>query len=101
MLKIRVCPLAELKPGTSVEKRILARRLAVFNDGGELLAIEADCKHMKASLAAGNVKDGIVTCRWHGWQYDLRSGQCLTVEGMKLKRYEIEIAAGDVFVLID
>jgi len=96
-----MCPLAELSPGKSVDKRILARRVAVFNDGGEIFAIEADCKHMKASLATGQVSEGVVTCRWHGWQYDLKSGQCLTVSGMKLKKYEIEITDGDVYVLMD
>ncbi len=96
-----MCSLADLGPGKSVDKRILARRVAVFNDAGEIIAIEADCKHMKASLATGSVNNGIITCRWHGWKYDLRSGNCLTVTGMKLKRYEVEIADGEVYVLID
>lgn len=99
MLKIKMGKIADLPPGKSLEKRILAKRIAVFNIEGKLYGIEADCKHMKASLAQGEVIDGILTCRWHGWRYDLASGDCLTQPGMKLKKYDILVDGDDVFVL--
>ena len=55
---------------------------------------------MKASLAKGAVQDGILTCSWHGWRYDLRTGECLTRPGTKLKRYDVEVTDEDVFVLL-
>ncbi len=98
--RIKVGKLSELMPGQALEKRIMARRIAVFSHGGELYGIEGDCKHMKATLSKGGVKDGILTCAWHGWQYDLKTGECLTRPGMKLKRYDLEVVGDDIFVLL-
>ena len=92
--------LAELPDGGVLEKRIVARRIAVFNVAGRLYGIESDCKHMRASLAAGDVKDGILTCRWHHWRYNLETGDCLDLEGARLKRYEVEVEGGHVFITI-
>ena len=92
--------LSELPPGAVLEKRILARRIAVFNDEGRLYGIEADCKHMKASLAQGQVKDGIVTCEWHKWKYRLDTGECLTNRVSNLRCYDVEVEGDDVFVML-
>ncbi|MBU0983082.1 MAG: Rieske (2Fe-2S) protein [candidate division Zixibacteria bacterium] len=88
----------DLPPGRSLEKRIMARRIAVFNDGGRLYGIESDCKHMRASLANGDVADGVVTCRWHGWKYDLETGECLTNDGFRLKRYDVTVIGDDIIL---
>ena len=92
--------LAELTPGKAIEKRIMARRIAVFNVDGKLYGIESDCKHMKASLQKGKVENDVVTCPWHSWQYDIKTGQCLTVNKFKLKTYEVEVDGNDVFVIL-
>ena len=89
--------LSDLPPGGVIEKRIMARRVAVFNHEGCLYGIESDCKHMRASLANGEVADGVVKCKWHGWRYELETGNCLDLEGARLKRYEVEVVDGDVF----
>lgn len=98
--KILMCKLSGLPVGTAVEKRILARRIAVFNVDGTLVGLESECKHMKASLATGGVKEGILTCQWHGWKYDLATGECLGRPGMKLKRYEVLVEGDNVFLVL-
>lgn len=100
MTKIKMGKLSDVPPGTAIEKRILARRIAIVNDNGTLYGIEADCKHMKASLVTGAVADGIVTCKWHGWKYDLATGECLGRPGMKLKKYEIVIEGNDLYLVM-
>ncbi len=96
-----MCKITDLPPGKSVEKKILARRVAVFNDNGTLFGIEADCKHMKASLSTGKVEDGVVTCKWHNWKYDLKSGECLNIKNVKLKKYKIEIDREDIYLILN
>jgi nitrite reductase (NADH) small subunit/3-phenylpropionate/trans-cinnamate dioxygenase ferredoxin subunit len=98
--RIKLCHIDQLPPGRAVEKRIMARRVAVFNDNGSLYGIESDCKHMKASLAVGEVANGIVTCNWHHWKYDLKTGECVGRPGMRLRTYEVEIVDGEVFLVL-
>ncbi len=100
MNRIRMGRLTDLPPGASIEKRLLARRVVVVNDNGDVYAIEGDCKHMKASLANGRIADGVVTCTWHGWRYDLATGECLTTPGFRLKTYPVEIVDDDIYVHI-
>jgi nitrite reductase (NADH) small subunit/3-phenylpropionate/trans-cinnamate dioxygenase ferredoxin subunit len=100
MTRIKIGKLADIPEGKGLEKRILARRVAVFRDGGELYGVESDCKHMRASLVTGGVHNGVLTCKWHGWRYDLKTDNCLTVKGVKLKRYAVEIEGDDVYVIL-
>ena len=90
--------LADLPAGGVLEKRIMARRVAVFNVAGKLYGIESDCKHMRASLATGNVRGKVVTCKWHHWRYNLETGECLDLKGARLKKYEVRIEGDDVYV---
>ncbi|HWR83384.1 MAG TPA: Rieske 2Fe-2S domain-containing protein [Candidatus Deferrimicrobium sp.] len=99
-MRIKMGSLVHLSPGHWLDKQVLARRVAVYNDGGRFYGIEADCKHMKASLATGQVEHGIVTCRWHGWRYDLKTGLCLNNTRFRLKTYRVDVVGQDVYVEI-
>ncbi|MBD3257921.1 Rieske 2Fe-2S domain-containing protein [candidate division GN15 bacterium] len=98
MPRIKMGTLADVPPGKMLEKRIMARRVAVYNDHGTLYGLESDCKHMRASLTTGTVEDGVVTCKWHKWKYDLKTGECLTVKGVKLRLYDVEVEDDGVYV---
>ncbi|TWU01836.1 Rieske (2Fe-2S) protein [Neorhodopirellula pilleata] len=56
------------------EALIGERVVAVFRHAGHWYAIDAMCAHQGGPLAQGSVRDGCVTCPWHGWQYDLATG---------------------------
>jgi len=64
--------------------------LAIYNVGGEFYAIENSCPHKGAPLSEGTVCGHIVECGLHGWQFDLRSGECLTVRE-RIKTYEVVV----------
>lgn len=50
-------------------------------------AVQSRCPHLKAELAHFGVIDGTtLTCRMHGWQWDLPTGKCLTSTGHELRR---------------
>ncbi len=97
--RILMGKMSSLSPGQAIEKSIMARRIAVFNENGTLYGVESDCKHMRASLAKGGVEHGVLTCNWHGWKYDLRTGKCLTTEGFKLKLYEVEVEGDEIYLI--
>jgi len=53
--------------------------IAVYNVGGEFFATDNSCPHHGAPLADGRLCGYVVECGWHGWQFDVRDGRCLTV----------------------
>ena len=75
------------------------RELALYRVNGEFYATENFCPHKGAPLAAGKLCDHVIECDWHGWQFDVRTGECLTVTE-KLETYEVVVEGGVVKILI-
>jgi UDP-MurNAc hydroxylase len=47
--------------------------------------VQRHCPHLKADLTRfGSVRDGVLTCALHGWEFDLDSGSCLTSDDRRL-----------------
>lgn len=58
--------------------------------------VQRRCPHLKADLTRfGHVEDGILTCRMHGWQFDLETGRCLTSDDRHLFTRKIEGKQGE------
>lgn len=73
---IPVCPLADLPPGEAVRLQDgVDAPIAVFNDGGELFAVDDTCTHQEASLSEGWLEDCAVECPLHAASFDLRTGE--------------------------
>ena len=75
------------------------RELALYNVNGEFYATENFCPHKGAPLASGILCAYVIECEWHGWQFDVRTGECLTVPE-KLKTYEIVIEEEWIKILV-
>lgn len=83
--------------------------IGLFNVNGKLVAYRNVCPHAGAPVCQGKVcgttapsKVGefllvrpgeIVRCPWHGWEFDLLTGEHLVDEKMKLRGYEVETSA--------
>ncbi len=67
--------------------------LALFNVDGEFHATENFCPHKGAPLTEGTLSGHIIECQWHGWQFDVRSGECLTARA-KLEVYPVTVEDG-------
>lgn len=50
--------------------------VAVFQAQGEPFAAEDFCPHLGGPLSEGTLEGRVITCPWHGSQFDLTSGQC-------------------------
>ena len=48
---------------------------SLFVVAGEIVCVQSFCPHMAAPLFAGTLHDGRVTCPWHYWCFDLRTGE--------------------------
>lgn len=100
MNKIRMGHVDELPVGSTLTKRVMARRLMVVNDNGRLFGIDGDCRHMKASLADGTIKDGFLTCKKHNWKYDLNNGDCERDNQLPLKTYRVELINDEIYLFL-
>ena len=70
----------ELSAGASARLELPdGNEIAVFNIDGEFYAIDNSCPHKGAPLSEGEICGHIVECALHGWQFDVRTGECLTV----------------------
>jgi nitrite reductase (NADH) small subunit len=83
--------------------RVGSAYIAVFDAGGTLYAVENRCLHIGNPLDDGWVAEGCVTCPWHGWRYDLRTGEHLTVFGRRrgLRTYPVRAEGDEVFIEVD
>ena len=73
--------------------------LALYNVGGEFFAIENFCPHKGAPLADGLLCGHSVQCDWHGWRFDVRTGQCLT-NASHVEAYEVVVEDGQIKIIV-
>ncbi|MEM6578659.1 MAG: ferric reductase-like transmembrane domain-containing protein [Pseudomonadota bacterium] len=73
-------------------------RVAVFRDGEKLSAIANACAHQNGPLGEGRILNCLVTCPWHGFQYDVTNGQSPAPFTEKIPTYNLRIDDGVVFV---
>ena len=52
------------------------RGLAVFRVADRVHVVDNRCPHAGGSLSGGFVDNGCVICPWHGWPFDITTGQC-------------------------
>ena len=79
----------DLQPGTSISLELPdGTELAVYNVDGEFYATENFCPHRGARLTEGILCGHIIECGLHGWQFDVRTGECLTVRE-RIRTYKI------------
>ena len=88
----------ELPPGAIREFQVGGKAVAVANVEGKFFAINNECLHRGGPLGEGELDRQVVTCPWHGWEFDVTNGQLLTNAAVKTTCYPVEIRGGDVFV---
>jgi nitrite reductase/ring-hydroxylating ferredoxin subunit len=96
--RVKVLALSELPSGKGVLVAVNGHDVVVFRKGDEILAIGNDCPHQGGSLCDGWVEGEIVICPVHGWEFDMRSGACMTVPGESLPRYTASVEDGAVYL---
>jgi len=95
---VRVAKTTDLAPvqGKTVEAN--GREIALFNVGGTFYAIDNTCLHRGGPLGEGELEGAIVTCPWHGWQYDVTTGVNTMDDSERVERYEVKVEGGAVLV---
>lgn len=88
-------PIGEMKMASVSEHRI-----AVIRTPSGLHALDNACPHEGYGLVTGTLDGEVVTCQWHNWKFDARTGRCLVGEE-DVRRHDLEVSnRGDVAVTV-
>ena len=118
MTRHRICSTDELAEGERLLKQVRGREIAVFHTRGEYVAVANYCVHAGGPVCEGRLsgtvsadsdrwdwewerEDEILTCPWHGWEFDVFTGEFLSDDRYRLVTYDVEIEDGDLFVVTD
>ncbi len=87
-----------LEAGKIIEIIIGGTAIAVANVGGTYHAISNTCAHADGPLGEGSLDGHIVSCPYHGWQFDVRDGKCKTNAYASVPTYPVQIVGNAVCV---
>ncbi len=70
----------------------------VFKHAGAFKAVSNICPHKMGPISEGVLEDGMIECPWHGYRFDINSGDSLRRSCPSLRVYETKIENGHLFV---
>lgn len=95
----KVATLQEVPAGKSKQVTVNNRKLALFNLGGTIYAIDDTCPHRGAPLWEGEVEQQEVTCPWHGARFNVTTGAVLCPPAHSgVTSYKVQLAGDDIQV---
>ncbi|MBL9124706.1 MAG: Rieske 2Fe-2S domain-containing protein [Planctomycetaceae bacterium] len=95
---IAAAQVADVPAGTCRELVVAERIVALFCVDGEFFALDGVCPHQGGPLGQGDLEGCVVTCPWHGWQFDVRTGQHQVHPNLVQPRLAVRIDGGTVYV---
>jgi nitrite reductase/ring-hydroxylating ferredoxin subunit len=98
MASLDLADAATIVPGQSAEVVADGRIFAVYNVDGVFHVIDGICPHAGGPLGKGTLRGDIVTCPWHGWQFNVSSGQHCLNQRICQTAYAVRIENGRVII---
>jgi nitrite reductase/ring-hydroxylating ferredoxin subunit len=95
---VRVANRDDVESGKSLVVTVGRYEVALFDAGGEIVAYENACPHQGGPIGEGWIEDGVVTCPWHAWRFDIRTGSMTLGDFARLRRFDARVEAGGIFV---
>jgi nitrite reductase (NADH) small subunit len=100
MAAVKVASAGEIPSGTVKEFEVSGKAIAIANVDGKFHAIDNLCLHRKGPLGQGTLEGRVVTCPWHGWQFDVVSGKSVQNPAASLACYGVEVRGEELFIEI-
>jgi nitrite reductase/ring-hydroxylating ferredoxin subunit len=97
---VRIAASGDCPPGWAAEFVVRDRVVAVFNVDGEFFALDGVCPHQGGPLGKGEMDGCIVTCPWHGWQFDVRNGRNQVSPSVIQPQIAVRVEEDSVFVQV-
>jgi nitrite reductase (NADH) small subunit len=95
-----VARVEDVPPGTIRGVEVDGQAIAIANVGGQFFATQHACLHLEGPLGEGRLEGKTLSCPWHGWQYDVRTGKNEFDHAIRLQTFEVKVEGGEVKVAI-
>jgi nitrite reductase/ring-hydroxylating ferredoxin subunit len=94
----RAARVSDIPAGTIRQVLVADKSVALANVQGRFYAISDVCLHQGGPLGEGELADTVVTCPWHGWQFDVTNGKVVQNPSFGVACYQAEVRGDEVFV---
>ncbi|MFZ5559023.1 MAG: NifU family protein [Pseudomonadota bacterium] len=94
------CALDDIPDGGILARGVAGRELLLYRRGVTVSCVDNACAHMGMPLDGGELRDGMLTCPYHGFTYLLDTGECLTVPEVQLTVHAAKVTGDQVSVRI-
>ena len=95
---VRAARKDEIPAGAIREFQVDGLTVAIANIGNKFYAINNTCLHRGGPLGQGELQGKILTCPWHGWQYDVTTGKLTMNPAAGVECYALEVKGEDIWV---
>jgi nitrite reductase/ring-hydroxylating ferredoxin subunit len=96
---VRVAGTADVPPGQGREVMADDQVVALFRvDADHYYALDGICPHAGGPLGEGELHGSIVTCPWHGWQFDVSTGTHCLNRNLTHRSYAVKVEGDDILV---
>lgn len=95
-----VANIEDLPPGSCQSIDLPNLGIALFNLEGHIYALNNTCPHAGGPLGEGSVEGDWVECPWHGWKFNIKTGECQKnpSPSWKVSCYEVQVVNGIIQV---
>ena len=97
---VTVARVEDVAPGSVVTAYAGDEPIALAHVDGEFYATQHACLHLEGPLGEGRIDGYVLTCPWHGWQFDVRTGENEFDRAIQLRTYDVRVEDGNVSVAI-
>lgn len=98
---VRIANVGDCPSGSGRELIAAGKVVALFRVNDEFFALDGICPHQGGPLGKGELNGCVLTCPWHGWQFDVRTGQHQVNPSLRHRVFPVKIEGDDVFVDVD
>ena len=95
------CAVLDIPEGYVIEKQVKNRSVLLYRKGDVVSCVDNVCAHLGLPLEMGEISNGVITCPYHGFQYLLETGECLTVPEVQLKVHAVRVVGDKVEVRLE
>ena len=97
---VPVARVEDIPAGTVRPVRAGEEDVALAHCNGGFYAVQGHCLHLQGPLGEGRLEEHVLSCPWHGWQYDVRTGENKFDRAIRLRTYEVRVEDGNVKIAV-